>query len=80
MRRAQTINTHEIDLRVFSWPLPVNKVSKYMETLNSGNVLKVSARGKSTLQALAVLCSKTGDQLVEYINNDNELTFYIRKT
>jgi len=79
MSQAQSINTHEIDVRTFACPLPIIKVSKSLQTLNTGNVLKISAYGNSTLKDMAALCARTGDQMIEHIKNDSELTFYIRK-
>jgi len=80
MPQAQVHNTHEIDVRQFSCPVPIIKVSNSMKTLNSGDVLKVSAHGDSTIRDLAALCSRTGDQMVEHIKNEDELTFFIRKS
>lgn len=80
MSQAQTSNTHEINVRPFACPMPVIKVSNSMKALMSGDVLKVSARGDGTLKDLSALCARTGDQMVEYIKDDDELTFFIRKS
>ena len=80
MSHAQTNNTHEIDVRPFNCPMPIIKVSNSMKTLSTGDVLKVSARGDGTLKDLSVLCARTGDQMIEHIKNDEELTFFIRKS
>ena len=79
MSQAQTQNTHEVDVRAFACPMPIIKVSNSMKALNTGDVLKVSARGDGTIKDLAALCARTGDQMVEHIKNDDELTFFIRK-
>jgi len=79
MSHAQTNNTHELDVRSFACPLPIIKVSQLMKTLAEGEVLKVSARGDGTLKDLAALCARTGDQMVEHIKQDEELTFFLRK-
>jgi tRNA 2-thiouridine synthesizing protein A len=80
MSHAQINNTHELDVRPYACPMPIIKVSNFMKALSEGDVLKISARGDGTLKDLAALCSRTGDQMVEHIKNDKELTFYLRKT
>jgi TusA-related sulfurtransferase len=80
MTHAQTNNTHELDVRPFACPMPIIKVSNFMKTLSQGDVLKVSARGDGTLKDLSALCSRTGDQMIEHIKQDEELTFLIRKS
>jgi len=80
MSYAQTNNTHELDVRPFACPMPIIKVSNLMKTLTVGDVLKVSARGNGTLKDLSALCARTGDQMVEHIKQDEELTFYLRKS
>jgi len=80
MSHAQINNTHELDVRSYACPMPIIKVSNFMKVLSEGDVLKISARGDGTLKDLAALCSRTGDQMVEHIKNDEELTFFIRKS
>ena len=80
MAHAQTNNTHELDIRPYACPMPIIKVSNFMKALSEGDVLKISAHGDGTLNDLAALCSSTGDQMVEHIKNDEELTFFIRKS
>jgi len=79
MSQAQTNNTHELDVSSFACPMPIIKVSNFMKTLAQGDVLKVNARGDGSLKDLAALCATTGDQMVEHIKQDKELTFYLRK-
>jgi len=80
MSHAQTINTHELDVRPYACPVPIIKVSNFMKTLSEGDVLKISARGDGTIKDLAALCSRSGDQMVEHIKDEEELTFFIRKS
>ena len=80
MSQAQTNNTHELDVRPYACPMPIIKVSNFMKTLSEGNVLKISARGDGTIKDLAALCSRTGDHMVEHFKNEEELTFFIRKS
>jgi len=51
-----------------------------MKTLSEGDVLKINARGDGTIKDLAALCSRSGDQMVEHIKDEEELTFFIRKS
>jgi len=80
MPTTQSNNTHVIDVRPFACPLPLVKVSNYMNTLKVGDILKVSARGDEFIKDVVALCGRTGDQLIEQIKDNNELTFYIRKS
>ena len=80
MSHALTNNTHELDVRPYACPMPIIKVSNFMKALSEGDVLKISARGDGTLKDLSALCARTGDQMLEHIKNDENLTFYIRKS
>jgi len=80
MSHAQTNNTHELDVRPYACPLPIIKVSNFMKALSEGDVLKVSAKGDGTINDLAALCSRSGDQMVEHIKDEEELIFFIRKS
>ena len=71
MPQAQSNNTHEIDIRAFSCPMPIIKDSNSMKTLNTGDVLKVIAKGDGTLKDLSVLCARTGGQMFEHIKNND---------
>ena len=80
MSQIQTSNTHEIDVRSFACPMPIIKVSNVMKKLAEGDVLKVSAKGDGTLKDLSAFCAGSGDQMIEHIKDDEELTFFIRKS
>lgn len=80
MIQAQTRNTHEVDVSNLMCPMPIIKVGQSMKDLNAGEILKVSARGDSTLKDLSAYCARTGNELVEHIKIDDELTFFIRKS
>jgi tRNA 2-thiouridine synthesizing protein A len=80
MPQSQTKSTHEIDVRAYVCPVPIIKVSNSMKQLNTGDVLKVSAKGDGTLKDMSALCARTGNQMIEHINNNEELTFFIRKS
>jgi len=77
---AQVTNTHEIDVSNLMCPMPIIKVEKSMNDLRPGDVLKISARGESTLKDLSAYCANTGNQLIEHIKIDEELIFFIRKS
>ena len=77
---AQTPATREIDVSQLMCPMPIIKVGQSMNDLNQGEVLKVSANGSSTLKDLSAYCARTGNELVEHINDDEQLTFFIRKS
>jgi len=79
MSQIQTHNTHEIDVRPFACPMPIIKVSNVMKTLTEGDVLKVSAKGDGTIKDLSAFCARSGDQMIEHTQDDEELTFFIRK-
>ncbi len=80
MIQAQTNATHQIDVSNLMCPMPVIKVGKSMNALSPGDVLKVNARGVDTLKDLSAYCATTGNQLIEHINDENEQTFFIRKS
>lgn len=80
MIQAQTTATHEIDVSKLMCPMPIIKVGQSMNDLNPGEVLKISAHGASTLKDLSAYCARTGNELVEHINDNEALTFFIRKS
>lgn len=80
MIQAQTAATREIDVSQLMCPMPIIKVGQSMNNLNPGEVLKVSANGSSTLKDLSAYCARTGNELVEHINDNEELIFFIRKS
>lgn len=80
MTQIQTAATHEIDVSKLMCPMPIIKVGKLMNDLSPGEVLKVSANDESTLKDMSAYCARTGNELIEHINNENELTFFIRKS
>ena len=80
MMQAQTTANSEIDVSQLMCPMPIIKVGQSMNDLNQGEVLKVSAKGSSTLKDLSAYCARTGNELVEHINDNEALTFFIRKS
>ena len=79
MIQAQTTATHKIDISELMYPMPIIKVGQSMNHLNSGEVLKISAHGASILTAISAYCARTGNELIEHINDNEEIIFFIRK-
>ncbi len=68
-----------LDTSGLKCPLPVLKAKRAIKTGNPGEHLKVIATDPGALKDLKHFCSATGDTFESAIEEDNVLTFVIRK-
>ncbi len=69
----------ELDTSGLNCPMPIMKTKKTLQSMASGQVLRVTATDPGTRDDLPSLLEKTGDQLVESSEADGKFHFYIRK-
>jgi tRNA 2-thiouridine synthesizing protein A len=77
-----TDSTHfdrELDARGLSCPLPFLNTRKSVESLESGEVLKVISTDKGCVSFFESLVRQTGLELLSWHEKDGEFRFFLRK-
>lgn len=69
----------EIDTRFLNPPYPALRTLSAMNTLEAGQVLKLTTSVHNAIQSIENLCRQTGLVLMQYMDWDGEFTFFIRK-
>jgi TusA-related sulfurtransferase len=69
----------EVDISNLLTPTSVNAVFQSINTLTSGQVLKVTACSQNTVVAVVSFCKNSGNTLLQKDNIDNEITLFIKK-
>ncbi len=68
-----------IDTRGLRCPIPVLKASKVLESMNSGQVMKLLTTDPSTKIDVPRLVERTGDKLISVEEEEDVLVFTIKK-
>jgi tRNA 2-thiouridine synthesizing protein A len=69
----------EVDARGLNCPLPILRAKKGINTLNSGQVLKIVATDPGSVKDLEAFCKQTGNEMLESSQQGSEYHFNIRK-
>ena len=69
----------EVDARGLICPLPILRAKKGINTLNSGQVLKIIATDPGSLKDLEAFCKQTGNELVSSGEENGKFAFLIKK-
>jgi tRNA 2-thiouridine synthesizing protein A len=69
----------EIDVRGRSCPLPILSTRKSLDSLNSGEVLKVISNDKGCVTFFESLVRQTGLELLSWHEQEGEFRFFLRK-
>jgi tRNA 2-thiouridine synthesizing protein A len=69
----------EIDARGLNCPLPILRTRKGINTLASGQVVKIIATDPGSVKDLEAFCKQTGNEMLESSQRDGEYHFNIRK-
>ncbi len=70
---------HELDARGLSCPLPILNTRKSVESLASGEVLKVISTDPGCVSFFESLVRQTGLELLSWHELDGEFRFFLRK-
>lgn len=73
-------NSHSLDARGLSCPLPILRTKKAIAGLQSGEVLEITATDPGSVKDLDSFCSQTGNQMLSSVQANGEFQFRIRKT
>ncbi|RMH66250.1 MAG: sulfurtransferase TusA family protein [Calditrichaeota bacterium] len=69
----------ELDCRGLNCPLPILKTKKAIESLNSGDVLKMVATDPGSINDMNAWSKRTGNELLSSEQTGDEYVFFIRK-
>ncbi len=69
----------ELDCRGLSCPIPIIKTKKAIDSLSSGQTLKMIATDPGSVNDINAWCKRTGNPLLESENSGAEYTFYLQK-
>jgi tRNA 2-thiouridine synthesizing protein A len=78
MNPAITIDRY-IDAKGMLCPMPVLRLAKTMKELQSGQVIALSATDKGAIRDIPAWAEKTGNKLLDTIEENGVLTFYVQK-
>jgi len=79
MATAQVIDRN-VDAKGQMCPMPVLTLAKAMKELQPGQVLAISATDLGAKRDIPAWAEKTGNQLLEIVDEGGVLTFYLKKS
>ncbi len=71
--------TKTLDVRGFSCPMPIVKLSQAMKEMKIGEVIEVLASDPSFVPDVEAWCRKTEQKLIEIKESPEEIKAYIQK-
>jgi len=69
----------DLDARGLSCPLPILRAKKSLSEMGSGQVLRIVATDKGSVNDFAEFCRQTGNVLLASTAQDGEFVFLIRR-
>ena len=69
----------DLDARGLSCPLPILRAKNALSGMSSGQVLRIVATDKGSVNDFAEFCRQTGNQLLSSEAQDGEFLFMIRR-
>ena len=69
----------DLDARGLNCPLPILKAKKALATMNSGEMLRVTATDPSSMRDFQAFARQTGNELVEQSNVADEFIHVLRR-
>lgn len=69
----------ELDCRGMSCPIPILKTKKAIDTMGSGQVLKMISTDPGSVNDINAWSKRTGNPLIDSDQSDKEYTFYLQK-
>ena len=70
----------ELDCSGLSCPMPILKTKKMLDTMTSGQVLKMIATDAGSVPDVNAYTVKTGHELLGHDEGNGVFTFYIKKS
>lgn len=69
----------ELDCQGLLCPLPIVKTKQLLDTMSPGQVLKLLATDKGSVNDVQAWTRQTGNELMDSYENDGIFTYYLRK-
>lgn len=69
-----------LDCKGLNCPLPVLKTNKQINTMDTGEVLKIETTDMGSINDLQSWSKQTENEFISYAEDDGKYTFYVRKT
>jgi len=79
MHTQSIIHAFEVDVCNLERSMPIIAVGQSLNTLLSGDVLRINTCSQGTAALLSSYCNNTGHTLLQYVEIDNDVTLYVRK-
>ena len=76
---SEMASNMELNCEGLNCPLPILKTKKAIDSLNSGEILKMTATDPGSVNDMASWAKRTGNELVAHTEASNVHTFFIRK-
>lgn len=68
-----------LDVRGLLCPMPIVKTAQAMKGLRPGNVLKVIATDRGSIADVPAWAQSTGNEMVEWHEENGEIVFFVRR-
>lgn len=68
-----------LDARGLNCPLPILKTKLALQRMGNGQILQVMATDPHSVVDFKAYCARTGHELIELIETDQVMEFYIRR-
>lgn len=69
----------DLDVRGLNCPLPIIKARKAINTMDAGQVLRVTATDPGSVKDFEAFAKQTGNELLESTEGNGEFTFRLKK-
>ena len=79
MNTESIIHAFEINVCNLTRSMPMIAVGQSLNTLISGDVLRINACSQNSANLLSDYCTNVGHTLLQHVEIDNDVTLYIRK-
>jgi tRNA 2-thiouridine synthesizing protein A len=79
MNTEQAIHDFELDARGLNCPLPILRTKKALNTMTSGQILRVLATDPGSVRDFQAFSKQTGHALLEMLEASGEFQFLLRK-
>ena len=79
MKRETEKGLIEVDAAGLHCPLPLLRLKKALKEMQSGEVVRVIATDPAAHLDFGVYSEQTGHEIIEYIREDDQQIFYVRK-
>ena len=79
MNTESIVYALEINVCNLKRSMPMVAVGQSLNTLLSGDVLRINACSLDTVSQLSEYCSNVGHTVLQHVAVDNDITLYIRK-